>query len=390
MYTLFDRIKLFRGLLSGEEARVGPFFAFMELTRRCNMQCLGCPTHSPRVKRPPADDLGVPDISYPLAEKYLADLQAMGTRSLIFGGRGEPFLHPRLFDLVAQAKQAGFHLNLVTNGTLLDEKRIDAIMACPPDELRVSLWASTPEEYAINYPGNNPENLRRVKEGLRRLGEKKAQRGQKLPEVVLHRVITKHNCHTLETLIDLARETGVNRLSFSPLRSLRGQLTEVTLSPEEERLVCQSLGEIHRRSPGLFPQTSLDQILTRYRLGEAVWEKLPCYVGWVLISLMADGTVKSCGSCEVAMGNLHTDALPVIWNGPAFRAFRRQTLTREGLAASGDECDCGYCCFVVESAKIHQKFRWFSFLVRGRAETLPRGSGAGSIQAPSWEGDQQG
>jgi MoaA/NifB/PqqE/SkfB family radical SAM enzyme len=291
----------------------------------------------------------------------------MGTKSLYFVGSGEPLLHPRLFDFVAQAKAGGMHVKLVTNGTLLNETRIDALLACPPDELRVSLWASTPAEYAQHYPGTKPENFRRVVEGMQLLAKKKAQSGRKLPEVVLKRVITRHNYQNLEALIHLAQETGVDRLEFSSLRNFGGRVADAALSPEEEREICRSLQELHAQRPGLFPKKSLDRILTRYRLGEEVARKLPCYRGWLLTDLRVDGTIRVCSSFNQVMGNLHEDSLPVIWNGPRYRAFRRRTFTPEGQASLGHLCDCGFCGFVMENLKVHRLFKWVAFLKRPKS-----------------------
>ena len=78
----------------------------------------------------------------------------MGTRQIILCGDGEPFLHPRLFDLISVAKDAGFHVMLYTNGTLLDEVRLKYLIDLRLDILKVSMYASLLEEYKNN--GSSP------------------------------------------------------------------------------------------------------------------------------------------------------------------------------------------------------------------------------------------
>ena len=107
----------------------------------------------------------------------------MSTHSLILQGAGEPFLHPDLFEMVSTAKAAGFHVTLLTNGTLLDQDIIQALMDARLDTLKVSLWASSTEQYQQNYPGTNPDNLRRVEDGLKLLESLKAERNSMLPMV---------------------------------------------------------------------------------------------------------------------------------------------------------------------------------------------------------------
>ena len=50
-------------------------------------------------------------------------LQAMDTRpSVYFGGIGEPLFHPSTLDWIEQAKALGVKVQMITNGTILNEK----------------------------------------------------------------------------------------------------------------------------------------------------------------------------------------------------------------------------------------------------------------------------
>lgn len=102
-------------------------------------------------------------------------------------------------------------------------------------------------------------------------------------------------------------------------------------------------------------------VFERYRTGAAVWEKLPCYIAWYHDRIRVDGSVQGCGRCDdqVNFGNLNTETFPDIWNSPAIRDFRRQTMTRKGLASLGDRCDCMQCCFVGDNLRVHRIFKWF-------------------------------
>ena len=42
MATMHDKLMLLRGILDGKKTRRGPFYVTVELTRRCNMVCIGC------------------------------------------------------------------------------------------------------------------------------------------------------------------------------------------------------------------------------------------------------------------------------------------------------------------------------------------------------------
>ncbi len=358
MATLSEKIRLLRGLHGGELAYTAPFFVTMDLTRRCNLRCFGCRYHSPDRLISPTGEVVTQDYPLELFRKVSAELKTMGTGSLCISGEGEPLLHPQLLDFVSLAKKAGLQVVLLTNGTLLHESTIKSLIASRLDVLKVSLWASSPEAYERSYPGTNPKNFHHVLEGLKLLARVKAAQKTNFPAVVLHQPITRDNFQHIPALVDLALATGCDGLSFSPFKTRRDQFTAGVLSAEEERAFCLALEQMKERLEVLFVDPGIDQILRRFRLGESVWEKLPCYIGWLHAYLKVDGTVLPCGDCNLVMGNLYDNSFQEIWNGPAFRAFRRQTLTRAGLRALGHQCDCAFCCHVLDNARVHRFFKW--------------------------------
>jgi MoaA/NifB/PqqE/SkfB family radical SAM enzyme len=367
MARLTEKIKLLTGLLTGETAYAGPFYVTIDVTRRCNLNCLGCRYHSSLVNLPAPGDPTILDISFDLVEKLCKELAAMGTTVISFMGEGEPMLHPRLQDLISTAKALGLQVTLITNGTLLDEAHIHSLIDSRLDLLRVSLWASSIEEYGQNYPGTNPDYFRKVVNGLKLLSVLKAEKGSKFPSVHLHQPMNKNNFEKIDAMVDLAHETGCNASSFSPFLSYRGRLDSYALSAEEETSLCLSLIKMKKRLNSLSMNHNIDETLLRYRIGEAVWNKLPCYVGWFHARIKVDGTVLPCGPWSQPLGHLKENRFQEIWNGPPYRAFRQRTLTREGLACIAKVCDCDFCCLTKDNVRVHRFFRFFSpFLTRSK------------------------
>lgn len=364
MTTLLEKIKLLRGLLTGERAFTGPFHVTVDLTRRCNLQCFGCRYHSPQVDFPSSGDQAMRDIPFDVIKKLCVDLKAMGTSDLILTGEGEPLLYPHFFDVVSEIKETGFYLILITNGTLLNEDTIRALMDARLDALRVSLWASLSDQYQQFHTGTNPDNFRKVVEGLKLLRRLKAERKSAFPIVRIHYVINRHNFWSIEEIVDLARTTGCDALSFAPFKTWRGQLTAASLSPEEEKSLELSLLRVRKRLQALSIKHNINDVILRYRIGEAVWKKLPCYIAWFHARIKLDGVVLPCDPCDLPMGNLNENRFPEIWNGSAYRAFRRSTFTCEGLAIMSAHCDCCFCCHLVHNARTHRIFRWASPFAR--------------------------
>jgi len=346
-----------KGLISGDIARMGPFYVAVDLTRRCNLQCPDCQYHSPFLNKQPSNDERIVDIPVHSFEKLCSEIKTMGTTSLILTGEGEPFLHPRMFDLISVAKKAGFSIILFTNGTLLNKNSIQSLLDSRLDVLKVSLWASSAEEYKKNYPGAKSDNFERIMDGLKLLNDFKVEKNIKFPDVVLHQPITRQNFKNINLRIALAEKTGCSALSFSPTWSWRG---ESTPSPDEMKQLYVLLTRLKRQLDSFSLKHNISQTLSRYKIGEAVWEKLPCYIAWYHTRIRVNGNVLPCQRCDFPMGNINENSFNEIWNGSMYRSFRKKTLTRKGLASMGEYCDCRFCCYAGDNMNIHRLFRWIS------------------------------
>ena len=359
--------RLLRGLIDGKRAYGGPFYAEISITTLCNQGCLGCPYHSsasrPRLYSAP----GTEHVPLGQIEKLSAGLRKLGTREIILTGEGEPFLHPQVFEIVSLFKRAGFYVHLFTNGTLLDESSVQQLIDSGIDILRVSLWAASLEEYAKCYPGVDPDNFRRTVNGVRLVSCLKARRSTALPTLILTGPLNRHNWRGIGDKIKLAHEIGADGVTFTPYRHWRGEFSSATLSGDEIDEVCRDLAQSRGLVESLRLSHNLDEALLRFRLGEAFWSDLPCYIGWFHSQIMVDGTVMPCGACPIPMGNLNDRSFEDIWNGPEYRAFRARSLGTRGWAVREDRCDCSYCCFARLNARVHSYFRWLAPLVRRAA-----------------------
>jgi hypothetical protein len=57
--------------------------------------------------------------------------------------------------------------------------------------------------------------------------------------------------------------------------------------------------------------------------------------------------------------NINENSRAAIWNGPSYQAFRRQTITRAGLAAMSRRCDCAYCNYT-DNDRVNRIFKWIA------------------------------
>lgn len=137
----------------------------IEITTRCNFECFYCAGRNMPQRNMP----------WALFEKILGGI-APGSR-VSLQGEGEPFLHPRFWDMVEALRGAGMEPYVITNGTLIDDAA--RVAACFPT-LGVSLDTMDPE--VSKQTGRL--HLDRVLEGLERL----RQAVQPASRVVVHTV----------------------------------------------------------------------------------------------------------------------------------------------------------------------------------------------------------
>jgi MoaA/NifB/PqqE/SkfB family radical SAM enzyme len=144
-------------------------------------------------------------------------------------------------------------------------------------------------------------------------------------------------------------------LSFSPVWSWH---RPSFLSPDELNNLRLSLAGLRKRLNWLSLRHNLEEALLRYKIGEAVCEKYPCYIAWYHTRIRVNGDVIPCQRCDLPMGNLEESGFGEIWNGTAYRSFRMKTRTRHGVASLSDHCDCRFCCYAADNWKVHRSIRW--------------------------------
>lgn len=114
----------------------------VEVTSHCNFACEFCP--NPTLGRPG----GLMD--FELLVAILEEVAASGVaREVHFHQQGEPLLHPRLAEGVKRATALGLATSVTTNAALLDDRRVDALLAAGLGELVVSLQTPDPASFAI-------------------------------------------------------------------------------------------------------------------------------------------------------------------------------------------------------------------------------------------------
>ena len=135
---------------NGAEAPQFPLHVDLELSSRCNLNCVFC-DRQPLVH---ADQLG--DLSFDLFKKVVTECAAEGVESIGLSYRGEPLLNPHVSEMVRFAKDAGIGwVSFCTNGMLLIPALAEKLIDAGLDEITISAQGGDRESFEYSRLGSN-------------------------------------------------------------------------------------------------------------------------------------------------------------------------------------------------------------------------------------------
>jgi MoaA/NifB/PqqE/SkfB family radical SAM enzyme len=270
------------GVVRRGRALAGPSYLEIDLTNNCNQHCAGCWLHSYLMGD---DRLSGAErratLEYDRVAQLIRSAKSLGARRLQLSGAGEPFMHPRIEDVLELAKDQELDVNVITNFTLVDEDRARLLVDLGVDSVTVSLWAGTAPTYVRTHPTASETLFERIVRVVSHLTWYRRQTGARFPRVKIYNVISNLNCHEIHAMIDVAREVGADLIEFTPIDIVPGKTDSLALSEEDGERILDQLLSLRRRPdylqrtaeeatggrvPGLEEQGEFARFLQRHRL----------------------------------------------------------------------------------------------------------------------------
>lgn len=178
-----------------------PLSGTIELTRRCNLECVHCYIGSQDAQRSRRER----ELTATEWCSVLDQAAAEGCLQLLITG-GDPLLRPDFPVVYRHAKQLGLLVTVFTNGTLVTDRIVELFAELPPLQVEITLYGAT----AVTYEG-----ITRVRGSFRRCieGIELLRRGG--TRVGLKTILMTANCHEFEAIQETARSYGAN-FRFDP------------------------------------------------------------------------------------------------------------------------------------------------------------------------------
>jgi radical SAM protein with 4Fe4S-binding SPASM domain len=392
--------KVLAGIAHGSRGFGGPYQASLNLSNRCNLRCIHCYFYSPLLRVPNFFDVRqargrrapmparqevngrqLLDADAGRTRVLLDELLHMGTWRFHFSGSGEPFMHRDAIEFMARVKHAGRECIVNTNGTFLDAASAEALVAMGLDEVRVTTMAGTADLYERTHPGSRPGTLERLREGLRALSERKAAAGARRPAVNLVYVVVRQNVEGLADFARFAHEVGADGVILQPMDDVGDSaLAEVVPTEPEAAAVVRQLPEVKRLLDERGLRHNLDRFEMVFNRGldtRALYRIIPCYMGWISLRVQVGGDVHPCHRCYDPVGNVSEKSMAEVWNGPAYRRFRRESAMINKRGSPVEGCSCGSCCHYATNVRVFRRLHPLSGWLRTLRQLWPAAAATG-------------
>jgi len=335
-----------KGILSKHHVYKGPDVVQIDLTDRCNSNCLICWLHFPLVKAESNNELDFSVLKY-----FLNDLAKSGTKEVIFSGGGEPFFYPRIWEALELAEQNGLVFRINTNFTLLDKEGINRLLSFKNlISLTVSVWAGNADLYSKLHQRSS-DVFHKVKDNLKFLNSVKPGK----LDVKICAIINNINYLGLDDLLDFSRETGCNSIEFGVADIIPGITDSFLLSKEQLEALRKDFIKVSRNlsnkrifNAKLFLKRISNPLASCGEYDTSI-DQSSCCVGWLFLRLRANGDFNSClKSHRIPIGNIYKDSFSSVWDNALQREFRSKSLSadkdKEYFKQIGSFTDRGIGC----------------------------------------------
>ena len=210
-----------------EVLRNEPRLCTFDITYKCNLRCSMCNVWP----------LGNYSKQMELSTKELCDIADNVTKHFsvnnfrILGG--EPFVRNDLLTIIQHIKKNKSIIEVVTNGTLIDDDLAFEIVKSRLDILRISIDGNEPIHDAIRGQGT----YEKIINGIQSINNAKDMLNSRFPRIILEPCISKFNCFTINDLAILAKNLKTY-LRFHYIITIDKFLINKTIF-KEKQIGCQ-------------------------------------------------------------------------------------------------------------------------------------------------------
>ena len=310
-----------------------PLMVYIELTRRCNLQCRHCDIWKTGEN---VEGIRKQELS---AEALVELFSGLAQRGLVavdlFGG--EPLMRPDLPEIVSGLKKIGLHVTVTSNGLLLNAKRSQALVESGLDQLFISIDA--PKASLHDDLRGVPGTFERVLAGIREF----QRHNTGSVKVGINSLVCRPTFREIPRMPAFAHSLGASQVRLLPYH----QCYPFNSWQQDDGLLPRSedLPELKRCLDSFQTEAQIRHLSTNgksYIEGIPAWfsgtlKKRRCVAGLAVCDINGFGELFPCYTSGVPVGSLHDASFEALWSSSAMEAFRR----------SHEQCNgCWQSCYI--------------------------------------------
>ena len=282
---------------------VYPIYWEVTTSAACNHRCTFCSV----------DTIGYPPdlLDADLLIRRMEEAKALGVKSVMFAGTGEPLLHKKISAITSAAVGSGLDVAFTTNGVLLD--KLEPVNLCT--WIKVSMNAGTQDTYSRVHR-TKPEDWDKVWGGIKRAVKRKGKCTLGVQCVVL-----PENVYEMRNLAALCAYSGVDYLVLKPYSqgtfSITHQYEDTDYAAMRSYLEAVSDYDTPTFKVIYRAQAMNEEIERKHRYPKCL--ATPNF--WVYA--MGNGDIFTCSAHlmnrSFCIGNINTQTFQEIWEGEGRR-----------------------------------------------------------------------
>ena len=340
---LIQQAKIAAGILD-RKVYTGPWHVQIDLTNQCNNNCIACWCNSPLLEDKAMDEeTKNKSLAYDIVLKLISQIDELGVREIYFTGGGEPFMHPRILDIMRYIKKKGIFLDMSTNFTLVTENIAEQLVEMSVNHMTLSLWAATPATYVKQHTSKNENTFLQMEKMIDYIVKLKEEKQTNIPALGMYNVINIYNYFEVDKMLEFAFKHKMNDISFVPVDTVPNKTAILKLNANQRKILAEKIKAIPEQMLQLEKKyhhsitiSHLDDFLRRIENEDAedanydtdiLNSMSSCYAGWAFARVLATGDVNSClKSFKIPVGNIYEQSFKEIWYGNKQQEFRKHTI----------------------------------------------------------------
>lgn len=307
---------------------VYPLYMEISPSGACNHRCSFC-AKDYRGYRPSFMKAGI------LLER-LAELAALGLKSVMYAGEGEPLLHRDIAAIISHTRSVGIDVALTTNGVLLVPELSTQILS-HLSWVKVSIDAGTPVGYAAIHR-TTPDDFSKVFANIE-AAARLIDTNRWSCTIGAQAILLPENAMEMESLALRAKDSGASYLVIKPYSQHHKSITD-RYSDIDYSQYLDLRGHLERFNDATFSVIFRMNTFRKLQRSERGYGRCLALPFWSYIDSSGDlwGCSSYLGDDRFRYGNIYEESFQSIWTGD--RRRRSLEFVAKELETEGCRLNC--------------------------------------------------